>query len=82
MWAITIPFNGVVSPVVSNARHRYLFCPKEGSAEGWVEKITEVMFARDENEAAGTRDYNDFLAGYNDVKPADSVNRPVDLMSA
>jgi len=67
---------------IKTARSKYLLCPKESSAEAWVEKITEVMLALDEGEedvmeSADTRDYNDFIAGYSDVKPDDA---PIDVM--
>jgi len=69
---------------IRTARHRYLLCPKESTAEAWVEKITEVMLEQEGEDEAQTRDYDDFLTGYNDVKPNDqsAAAGPLDAVSA
>ena len=56
---------------IRTARQLYILRPKESSAEAWVETITEVMFDNADDEIPPddeTRDYNDFLIGYNDVQ--------------
>ena len=55
---------------IVTARHKYILKPKESSSEVWVEKITEVMFDDVDAEVPPddeTRDYGDYLIGYNDV---------------
>ena len=55
---------------IRTARHLYVLRPKESSAEAWVERITEVMFDDMDGEVPPddeTRDYGDFLIGYNSV---------------
>lgn len=55
---------------IETARQRYILRPKESSAEAWVERITEVMFDDVDTEVPPddeTRDYGDFLVGYNGV---------------
>uniref|UniRef100_A0A7S3BMF8 Signal peptidase complex subunit 1 n=1 Tax=Haptolina ericina TaxID=156174 RepID=A0A7S3BMF8_9EUKA len=59
---------------IRTARQVIQLCPKETTAEAWLEKITEVMLALDEGEedvmdAAESRDYGAAMAGYYDVKP-------------
>ena len=52
----------------------YILKPKESSAEDWVEQITEVMFDNADDDIPpddAARDYNDFLAGNNDIVPSD-----------
>jgi hypothetical protein len=64
---------------VTTGRYLYLLKPKdeEASAEGWVEKITEIMLAVadgpdiDHVHNAADRDYGTALQGYHDVKPED-----------
>jgi hypothetical protein len=60
---------------IRTARHQYILHPKESSAEDWVEQVTEVMFDNPDDEHVApddeTRDYNDFLVGYNDTVPDD-----------
>ena len=59
---------------VKTARHNYILKPKESSAEDWVEQITEVMFDNADDDIPpddAARDYNDFLAGNNDIVPSD-----------
>ena len=59
---------------VLTARHKYVLKPKESSAEDWVEQITEVMFDNADEDIPpddAARDYDDFLAGNNDIVPSD-----------
>jgi myosin heavy subunit len=55
---------------IRTARQLYILRPKESSAEAWVERITEVMFDDQDGDVPPddeTRDYNDYLVGYNAV---------------
>jgi len=63
---------------IRTPRHLYLLQPRGDdsstpiSATGWVERITEVMLAADEDDdmpSGQDRDYNDFISGYNEVVP-------------
>jgi len=58
---------------IQTSRHKYILRPKESSSEAWVDRITEVMFDEMDETAPpddATRDYNDFLVGYNGVTGA------------
>jgi len=61
---------------IRTARNLYILRPKESSAEAWVERITEVMFDDIDGDVPPddeTRDYNDFLIGYNTVTGDDAA---------